>query len=141
MNYLSDDVCVAITNYDFSENASLLKDQLSTLFHTVLIDASSPQPPNNTDISIPNSYYPGLWNKSYEYSKEKGYKWLLFIASDVQISDTQKLALYIQQIIDKNEIGIYTASLMSGSRTSFGNLINKNTAKLREAGVIEGFFF
>jgi SAM-dependent methyltransferase len=141
MNYLSNDVCVAITNYDFSENARLLKDQFSTLFHTVLIDASSPQPPSNTDISIPNSYYPGLWNSAYEYSKEKEFKWLLFIASDVQIEDAQKLSLYIQQVIDREEIGAYSPSLRRDSRTSFGNLINKNTSKLREVGVIEGFFF
>jgi SAM-dependent methyltransferase len=141
MNYLSHEVCVTITNYDFSQNASLLKKQFSNFFHTVLIDASSPLPPTDTDISIPNSYYPGLWNRAFEYSKEKGFKWLLFIASDVEITDAQKLALCIQQVINREDVGAYSPSLRPGSRTSFANSINKNTTELREVGIIEGFFF
>jgi hypothetical protein len=141
MNYLSDEICVIITNYDFSENAAHLKKSFSDFFHTILIDSSSPMPPPNADISIENTYYPGLWNASYEYSKKNGYKWFFFIASDVIVSDVQEMSLLMQQVINNENIAIYSPSLSEGSRTSFVNLINKKTTKLREVGIVEGFCF
>jgi len=140
-NYLSDDVCACITNYDFSDNASHLKDEFKKYFHTVLIDSDSPTPPINLDITIPNTYYPGLWNASVEYAISKQFKYLIFVASDLQINNVGALCRYATEAIGYDNIGVYTPSVSSKSRTAFPILRNRTSSYIRECGVVEGFFF
>ena len=141
LKYLSEKICVAITNYGFSNNSEYLKESFSKYYHTILIDADSPNPPKNTDLSIKNTYYPGLWNAAVEYSVSHGYEWLMFVASDLQIDDIKLLCDLTNQATSNKDIGVYSPSLTADSRTAFGNLYNKSTSSIREAGVIEGFFF
>lgn len=141
MKYLSDNICVVITNYDFSSNADILKLEFSKYFHSIIIDSSSPIPPENLDISIPNNYYPGLWNAAYLYAASNKYEWLMFIASDILIEDVKQLSFFAHQATLIDSIGIYSASLTSNSRTSFSNLYGKSSLSMREVGIVEGFFF
>lgn len=141
INYISNEICVCVTNYDFSDNASKLKNQFSQYFKTVLIDSSSPNPPINVDISIPNTYYPGLWNASVDYAITNNYKYLMFVASDLEIKNVKKLCEYATEAISHKEIGVYSPSVSSKSRTSYPILINGTTSYIRECGVMEGFFF
>jgi len=139
--YISNEICVCVTNYDFSDNATKLKNQFGQYFKTVLIDSSSPTPPINLDISITNTYYPGLWNASVDYAISNNYKYLMFVASDLDIKNVKKLCEYAAEAISYKEIGVYTPSVSTSSRTSFPGLINRATSCIRESGVIEGFFF
>jgi SAM-dependent methyltransferase len=132
---------VCITNYDFSDNASHLKDEFNKYFHTILIDSSSPAPPTHVDISIPNTYYPGLWNASVEYAISKKYKFLMFVASDVQINNVKQLCEYANEATKYENIGVYTPSISSKSRTAYPILNNRTSSYIRECGVVEGFFF
>jgi SAM-dependent methyltransferase len=135
------EVLVVIANYDFSENADLLKSELIRYFPTVIIDSSSPIPPTGVDILIPNQFYPGLWNESVNHTSKNGHKWLFFIASDVQVKDVPSLAKYILLATRNDEIGVYSPSLDISSRSSFQMQLNKHTSGLREIGIIEGFCF
>ena len=138
---LANKVCIAITNYDFSINADKLKESFSPYYPTILIDSSSPTPPANTDLSITNNFYPGLWNASVYYAISKQFDWLMFLASDVQISDTKSICNRIATAIQKEWVGIYLPSLTANSRASFKACINQGSDQLREVFLVEGFCF
>jgi hypothetical protein len=130
-----------VANYDFSDNADLLKVNLSPYFETLLIDSSSPSPPKSADRIIPNLYYSGLWNEAVKLALEKKKQWLLFIASDVQISDVKLLASRVKMMLVNNKIGVYTPSLRYDSRIAFDYCYNRGTGRVRECYLCEGFFF
>ena len=139
--FLSDEICVVITNYEFSENADSLKERFGQFFPTILIDSSSPRPPKLVDVTIPNFYYPGLWNGAVAYALSMGFKWLIFVASDVHIQNVQLLCKKANEVTSISNIGVYSASLTPDSRTSFPNLTNNGSRALVECGLVEGFFF
>lgn len=141
MKYDNTDILVAITNYDFSRNADRLKGCFSTEFATVLIDASSPQPPRHTDKTIPNTYYPGLWNAAVEIAIEQRYAWLFFLASDVAVKDPARVCKFLREATEDSAIGIYTPSLSRKSRASFPATLCRKTGRLRRCELIEGFAF
>ena len=132
---------VVIANYDFSENADTLKRKLSPNFPVVLIDASSPRPPKTTDISIPNTYYPGLWNEAVSQAITGSYDWLFFIASDVRVSDTSNLCKSLERATGHDQLGVWTPSLQKQSRCEAKLAFNKSTDAMRGCGYVEGFCF
>lgn len=138
-------ILVSITNYDFSDNADLLKNQFAQKFDTIIIDSSSQKPPKNTDIVIENNYYPGLWNASVNYAIKKKYEWLFFIASDIEFIFPQKIEDSfgtIAEVIKDPTLGAYTASVLKKSRCAFSELICQNTNNIRILDTyIEGFMF
>lgn len=138
---INDRICVAVTNYDFSDNADGLYAALSPHLHTILIDASSPAPPSSPHIAIPNTYYPGLWNAAVQYAADHGFEWLMFVASDVQIGEVERLCRLAVDAIQNESIGIYTPSLTPESRFAFTQVANAGTGRMRECGICEGFFF
>ena len=137
----NDSICVVITNYGFPDNADKLKREFQKYFSTILIDAESPRVPLLTDYSVKNSYYPGLWNAAVNYAVSHHYKWLMFIASDVEIHDVSLLCKMSSEIVDIEKIGIYTPSLSLSSRVSFPSIFNRQSGALRECGLVEGYFF
>jgi SAM-dependent methyltransferase len=138
---VTEKICVVIANYDFSDNADFIYNEMSSEFHTVLIDASSPSPPSSEHISIDNTYYPGLWNAAVQYAKDQKFEWLLFIASDVEIPNLPQLCKNAREAASYDCIGIYTPSLSTNSRCTFKVLFNRTTSAIRECGVHEGFIF
>jgi SAM-dependent methyltransferase len=138
---LSNEICVAITNYDFSENADGLKEQFSAYFPTILIDSSSPVPPRGTDLHIENTYYPGLWNAAVNYAIQQKFKWLMFVASDLQIPDIKTLCHHALEASEIEAIGVYSPSVARGSRLAYPQCYNRASAVIRESGLVEGFFF
>jgi len=138
---MTNKILVVIANYDFSENADRLKSEFVRFLPTVIIDSSSPIPPSETDISIPNSFYPGLWNESVNHAIQNEYEWLFFIASDVQINDVTSLVNYALSATKNKRIGVYSPRLDFTSRSSFDLQLNRHTSGLREIGIIEGFCF
>jgi len=138
---MEDKVLAVVANYDFSENADRLKECLSSEYKTMLLDNSSPVPPRTADVILPNLRYTGLWNASVRLALEQRKKWLLFVASDIQIPDAGLLARCAKSALDKSSIGIYTAALREDSRLSYTACFLRKTGKMRECYVTEGFFF
>jgi hypothetical protein len=106
-----------------------------------VIDAQSPNKPNLADIVIENTYYPGLWNASVEFALRHKFKWLMFVASDLEISNVKLLCERASVAIKNENVGIYTASLSKKSRCSLVNLFRRPSASIRECGLVEDFFF
>jgi hypothetical protein len=140
-NFLSSEVLVSVTNYDFSDNADHLKRQFKKCFPTILVDSQSPYPPKTADFIIKNDYYPGLWNASVKHAIDNKFRWLMFVASDLQIKNVSLLCRRAHEVIRNDKIGSWTPSLKKGSRASFTALFNKDTDSIRECVLIEGFFF
>jgi SAM-dependent methyltransferase len=132
---------VAIINYGFEANADRLKHDLSAHFPTVLIDSSSPRQPRTVDITIPNTYYPGLWNEAVKQAIDGEYDRLFVIASDVRIIALPPLIKALHQALEHDDIGVWTPSLHSKSRCEAKLAFNKKTDCLRGCGYIEGFCF
>jgi hypothetical protein len=132
---------VAVTNYGFSANAEALKKTFKRHFDTVLIDASSPEPPRSVDITIPNSYYPGLWNEAVSQASDGKYEWLLFIASDVQLRHSSLLSRCIREACLTPDVGVWTPSVHSRSRCSAKGSIWQRTHTTRTCAYVEGFCF
>ncbi len=141
MSFLSNKICAVVANYDFSEKATVLKSQLAPFFPTILIDASSPVPPDKADIVIKNTYYPGLWNAAVAYCVTHSFEWLFFIASDVEPTDPELLAFLISEAAADDQIGMYTPSVSSGSRVAFSDLLYRDSNSRRKTTTVEGFCF
>ncbi|MEA5422257.1 glycosyltransferase [Synechococcus sp. CCY9202] len=134
-------ILVAITNYDFNQNAEALKGFFEKHFPTILIDSSSPTKPQRADIVIPNNYYPGLWNRATQEALEGGYQWLLFIASDVQVLGANMLIHCIREVTARNDIAVWTPSLRRDSRFYYQSCAHHATSGMRQCAVAEGFCF
>jgi hypothetical protein len=140
-NGMEETVLAIVANYDFSENADVLKACLSRYYKTLLLDNSSPTPPRTVDIILPNHRYVGLWNASVRLALDYNKQWLLFVASDIQIPDVDLLATCLRTVLKKSSVGIYTPSLKLDSRLAYPACFQRKTGKLRECYVTEGFFF
>lgn len=134
-------VLIAVTNYDFSAAATALKTSLEPFAPTVLIDASSPTAPVGIDISIPNTMYGGLWDAAVAQAISRGFDWLFFIASDVQVHDPAMLMACVKEAIRDERIGVYTPSLNKTSRCAYRSCFRALTATVRQCSVVEGFCF
>lgn len=131
----NNDILVCITNHNNNDNAFKLKAQLSLYFDVVLIDSGSD---DNTgfDVKLPNVYYTGLFNESIRLTKEKGKKYLYFIASDVFIEDAKSIWECIKDLNDD----IYTWAPSSKGQSA-KQCKNMNTAFIRDVNYVEGFTF
>ena len=138
---MEDAVLAVVANYAFSNEADDLKARLKPHYETVLVDSGSPRPPRTTDISLPNVYYSGLWTEAVRVVLERRKPWLLFVASDVQVPDTNQLAASIRTVLGKPAAGVYTPSLRADSRLAFSACFCRGTGRIRECFVSEGFFF
>jgi len=139
--YLSHDILVCVTNYDFSEQADKLKRRFARKLPTVLIDSSSPVPPTLADVVIPNAFYPGLWNEAVRTAGENRFTWMMFVASDVEIDDVNAVCRRAVEAIQDPRLGVWTPSLKPGSRSAAQACLNRGSQSVRECGLIEGFFF
>lgn len=143
MKMTTNSILVSIGNYNFSDNADLLKNNFSQFFDSILIDSSSDIRPQSVDFVIPNNFYTGLWNESVKLALEKQYEWLFFIASDITLlsSDMNLIYQILLQITNEKSIGVYSPSVDPQSRCYFHELFNTNKNTLREIPFVEGFIF
>ena len=134
-------ILVSVTNYDFNDNAVRLKNFFKDRFSTVLIDSTSPTSPEGVDFVVPNTHYPGLWNKSVELAINGSYDYLFFIASDVQFRDASLLFLCLDDVAERDDIYLWSPSLSQDSRFAFKSTGLRLSSGMRYCGVIEGFCF
>jgi len=138
---ISSDILVVVANYGFPENADRLKSSFSHFFQTFLLDSSSPLAPKLVDLTIPNTYYPGLWNAAVHKAFSSRCDWLFFLASDVTVKQVKKLSYCIKEVSSNPNVGVYTPSLTPNSRVAFTSLVNKKTNGIRSCHLVEGFAF
>ncbi len=133
------DILVTIANHNHNENALKLLRQFSRDFKTVVIDSGSTIKDANF-ILLDNVYYTGLFNKACELLIETDKKWLLFIASDVQIDEDNywKLTRRLCNHRSFLDIGLYSPSV-KGRSHSF--LMSQDNPKFRDINFVEGFIF
>ena len=134
-------ILAVVTNWEFSVNADRMKKRLSRFFPTLIVDSSSSVSPKHVDITIPNTYYPGLWNAAVRAALDAKVDWLLFAASDLCIPDVPLFATRIIEATQDATIGVYTPSLDRTSRLALPCCYRRGTNRLREAFLVEGFFF
>ena len=132
---------VCVTNYEFNENAVLLKEFFGAHFETILVDSSTPGGCPEADIVIPNRYYPGLWDEAVSQAIQHNADWLLFIASDVELINAEMMQECIHEALDDSSIQLWTPSIAHNSRASFKSTFNRFSAGMRLGGVVEGFCF
>ena len=134
-------VMVAVTNFGFAQNATALKKQFEQSFTTVLINCDPVEIPEDTDFSIPNTYYPGLLNHAIQIAQKGGFDWIFFVASDICFTNSCNLEFFVQEAINLEGIGVYSPSVTHNSRTAFELLFSRESAGIREVGIVEGFIF
>lgn len=131
-------ILICIVNYNYNDNAIILKRMFSSYSETIIIDSDSSKKEEDFDIIIKNNGYSGLFNKACEVAIEKKVDGVLFICSDVSIKKKQA-----KQIIEKistlnsNEIGVYSPSSKGQSHAH----CKKRGEKFREVVFVEGFMF
>lgn len=130
-----------VINYDFNQNAELLKRKLSARYHCLLIDSSSPRPPAGADLVIPNNYYPGLWNEALKQAIDGEYEWLFVIASDVRVINFPDFYAALDNALTYEQLGVWTPSLHKSSRCEAKLAFNKRSGSMRGCGYVEGFCF
>lgn len=108
-----DKVLCCIFNYNENEKSIEWWKRLSPHFDTVILDSGS-NPPclHEGALNLPNIFYSGLMNKAYELLKEKGYRWLMIVTSDIEISDkhTARLVERMKFILTTSNVGLYQPS-------------------------------
>jgi glycosyltransferase involved in cell wall biosynthesis len=128
----------AIVNYNCNENARKLSETFSPYFTTSVLDSGSAVK-DKSFINLPNIYYSGLYNHAYKYALSKGYKYLLFICSDVLVEplEAEKMFENLSRI-NLEEVGVYSPS--STGRSHY-QCKKANEEGLRIVDFVEGFFF
>jgi hypothetical protein len=131
-----DDILVCITNYNCKDNSLKLKEDFSKYFETIIIDSDSPDKSDEYDIIIKNEFYTGLFNESVKQTKNRGKKYLFFIASDVYYYDVDKTVELIEGLSD--DVYLWAPSSKGQSHQHCKNF---GSGKLREVPYLEGFTF
>jgi glycosyltransferase involved in cell wall biosynthesis len=128
----------AIVNYNCNENAKKLSSTFSKYFATQVLDSGSTTK-EKSFVNLANIYYSGLYNHAYTYAVSKGYKYLLFICSDVIVDPEEAEKMY-QNLsrINLEEIGVYSPS--SSGRSHY-QCKKMNDSGLRVVDFVEGFLF
>ena len=105
---------VAIINHECTANAIALKKAFSLHETTVLIDSGSRISEKNRphfDVLLPNVYYAGLLNHTYNIMVQTDQRWLLLICSDVTIADVDNFVNILRQSITRFHFGIIAPAI------------------------------
>ncbi|HET6224765.1 MAG TPA: glycosyltransferase [Bacteroidia bacterium] len=90
-------------------------------------------------VNLPNIYYSGLYNHAYEYAKNNNYKYLLFICSDVIVTEKEAAKMFANLSSGEvGEIGVYSPA--STGRSHF-QCKQQNADGWRIVDFVEGFMF
>lgn len=135
-NMKNEDILICITNHNNNDNALTLKNNFSKYFDTIIIDSKSDIILDEFDIKLSNVYYTGLFNESYNQTKERNKKYCFFIASDVYVENIDSILDCISSLDD--DIYIWVPSSKGQSHLHCKNF---NSNGLREVPYVEGFCF
>ncbi len=129
-----------------NENAKAIRwwEGLSPHFDTLILDSGSTPPCTHEGaLVLDNIYYSGLMNQAYELLKQRGYRWLMIVTSDIEIDDRNlsRLVERMQQVTGTENVGLYQPScaLSRRGRALYQSLCHY-TGRLRRVNFQEGWF-
>ena len=136
---------IAIINHKHTSNAIKLKVHFEKHSDVICIDSGSElnqEEKKHFKISLGNVYYCGMINAIGEHLKKNitKYKFVYIIASDVEISEHEKLVVKAKKAFDNSAIGVYGPSVNKNG-SPHPQMINKNTNRYRKAVFIDGYCF
>lgn len=139
---MNDRILCCIFNHNDNQAAGAWADRLAARFDTLILDSGS-EPRCTHPLSVPldNLYYAGLTNEAYRRASEGGYRWVLIVTSDLQISPkhTARLLDAMEQISHSENVGLYQPSTAWRGRSLPQSRCHW-TGRMRPATFQEGWF-
>ena len=139
---MNDRILCCIFNHNDNAQAGAWAERLSPRFDTLILDSGSEPPcPHPLAVSLANLYYSGLVNEAYRRAMEGGYRWVLIVTSDLQISEkhTARLLDALEQVSHAENVGLYQPSTAWRGRSLPQSRCHW-TGKMRPASFQEGWF-
>ena len=139
---MNDRILCCIFNHNDNASAGAWADRLSGRFDTLILDSdSNPRCPHPLAVPLDNVYYSGLTNEAYRRAVEGGYRWVLIVTSDLQISEkhTARLLAAMEQISHAQNVGLYQPSTAWRGRSLPQSRCHW-TGRMRPASFQEGWF-
>lgn len=133
-------ILTVIFNHNCNQNAIKLKEYLKPYFNPILIDSGSTFEEGemeNFDITLPNVFYNGLINASYELLTSD-HTHLFIITSDVSIPDPALLKKRMSEVLDLPSVGVYAPS---ATHTTHNHMHNHNSRGIRKVTFTDGFCY
>lgn len=137
-------ILCCILNHNDNDNAIRWWEDLSPHFDTVILDSGSTPPCVHPGaMLLDNVYYSGLMNQAYALLKERGYRWLMIVTSDIEIDERNvgRLIERMQRLSSSKNVGLYQPScaLSLRGRALYQSLCHY-TGRLRHVNFQEGWF-
>ena len=141
---MTDKILCCIFNHNQNAQATAWWERLSPHFYTVILDSGS-EPPcrHEAALNVANIYYSGLMNEAYGLLRERDYRWLMIVTSDIEIdpANTGKLIAGMKDISRTTHVGLYQPScaLSLHGRALYQSVCHY-TGRLRRVNFQEGWF-
>ncbi len=141
---MTQDVLCCVFDHNQHEGAARWADLLSPHFDTVILDSGSTPPcPHPAALHLENVYYSGLMNEAYRLLRERDYRWLMIVTSDIEIdaANAARLVAGMQDIVRTANVGLYQPScaLSLHGRALYQSVCHY-TGRLRRVNFQEGWF-
>ena len=138
------DVLCCVFDHNQHEGAARWADLLSPHFDSVILDSgSTPACPHPAALHLENVYYSGLMNEAYRLLRERDYRWLMIVTSDIEIdaANAARLVAGMQDIVRTANVGLYQPScaLSLHGRALYQSVCHY-TGRLRRVNFQEGWF-
>ncbi len=134
---------VAVFNHNCNYNAIKLTKKFRKFTKTYLLDSGShfenEEDKSQFDKILPNVFYCGMLNdivKHFDSSTNA----IMFVASDVEVDDPEKLLERANEAFLNPKIGVYAPSV-NKEGSNHPQMRNKNSNSLRDALFVDGFCF
>ncbi|MEM8860476.1 MAG: hypothetical protein AAGD96_19305 [Chloroflexota bacterium] len=133
---------ISIVNHNHNRQALALADRMRPFGHVITIDSGSTltaEEQAHFDIQLPNVYYSGCLNAAWEtLTAQPDSEELLFICSDVEIDDCERLILRAKHAFEDRLVGVYAPSV---NRSGHPQMLARNGGNLRPVVFVEGIAF
>lgn len=141
---MTQDVLCCIFDHNQHDGAARWAELLSPHFDTVILDSgSAPACPHPAALHLENVYYSGLMNEAYRLLRERDYRWLMIVTSDIEIdaANASRLVAGMQDILRTANVGLYQPScaLSLHGRALYQSVCHY-TGRLRRVNFQEGWF-
>ena len=132
---------ITVVNHEHNAEAVALSGRLAPFGDVVSIDSGSKLEDHLIDafdLKLPNVYYTGLLNVAVEQAVERGHDELLFICSDVSISDCDFLVAKAREALADDEVGCFAPCVPGSPHLQ---MRPRGSGSMREVAFVEGMCF
>jgi len=137
-------ILCCIFNHNQHAGAISWWERLSPCFETLILDSGSEPPCRHEGaVILDNVYYAGLMNRAWELLRERDYRWLMIVTSDIEIdaSNTERLIAGMQDMVQTSNVGLYQPSCALSLRgRALYQSVCHYTGRLRKVNFQEGWF-